>query len=65
VAIACWLGERPECHYRPTEPSDIGRLALDEEERREAVAFKAEAETAARQREWMSPGNPVLWNRIF
>jgi hypothetical protein len=41
-------------------------LALDEEERREAAVFKAEAEAEkeARQREWMNPSNPVLWNRI-
>jgi hypothetical protein len=67
VSIACWLGERPECHYRPTEPTDIGRLALDEEQRREAAAVNAEAEAEkeARQSEWMRWDNESLWNRSF
>jgi hypothetical protein len=67
VSIACWLGERHECHYRPTEPNDTGRLALDEEERHESAVFKAEAEAEkeARQREWMNPNNPALWTRSF
>jgi hypothetical protein len=67
VSIACWLGEQPQCHYNPTEATDTGRLALDEEQRREIEGAKIEAETEkeARQREWMSPNNPALWNRIF
>jgi hypothetical protein len=40
---------------------------FDAEEQREAAAFKveAEAEKAARQREWMNPNNPALWTRAF
>ena len=29
------------------------------------LGLEAETEKEARQREWMSPNNPALWNRIF
>jgi hypothetical protein len=67
VSIACWPGEQPRRQYHPSESSDISRLALDEEQRREIEAARtdAEAEKEARQRAWMSPNNAALWNWIF
>jgi hypothetical protein len=63
VAIACWVGEQRQTYYRPADATDSGRLALDEEEQREAAAFKRdqEAEQEARQREWMRLDNPAFW----